>query len=153
MKTVAISRKQSVVKNAILIFLMLSIGTALSLMVLPILPAMAGQGNRQPDPDQMMTRMIERLDLTDEQTEQVRPIITEQLEKQKAVFKKYRGMGREGFRAARPEMQAIGQETEDRLKDVLTDEQMEDYRKWQEEVRDSRRRQFRGDFRSKQIIG
>lgn len=142
MKRVAISRKQRTVSLAILIFLLVSIGTALSLMVLPILPAMAERGRQMPDADQVMARLIERLDLTDAQADQVRPIIEEQLEKQKAVFEKYRGQGREGFRAARPEMQAIRQETEDRLKDVLTDEQMEKYRIWKEEVRDSRRKRF-----------
>jgi Spy/CpxP family protein refolding chaperone len=86
-------------------------------------------------PEQVITRLTERLNLTEEQAAEIEPIIKESLERKREVFDKY-GEKSRGFRQAkRDEMQAIGDETHKQLSNILTDEQIEDLRTLKEERR------------------
>jgi flagellar motility protein MotE (MotC chaperone) len=86
-------------------------------------------------PEQVITRLTDRLVLTEEQAAEIEPIIKESIEKKREVFDKY-GEKRQEFRQTmRDEMQAIGDETHKQLSNILTDEQIEDLRTIKEERR------------------
>ncbi len=84
--------------------------------------------------------MAERLELTDEQRAQVEPIIRESIEKSQAVMaeagivpgeKATRGQ----LLSIRGEMSAIRKSTTQQLAEILTDEQMEEFKVIREENR------------------
>ncbi|QTA90466.1 hypothetical protein [Desulfonema magnum] len=97
------------------------------------------------NPDQIMSVLKDRLSLTEEQEAQVRPIMEEQIEKQRALFEKYRGKGRADRRTMRDEMQKNQEDTEKRLEGVLSKEQMDEFRK----IRDEKRNKMRGKGRNR----
>ena len=86
-------------------------------------------------PEQAIARLTDRLDLTDEQAAEIRPIIEETMEKRRAVFDKYGDQRQTTRQAMSSEMQAIGDETHEQLAPILTDEQMEELDAIQEERR------------------
>jgi Spy/CpxP family protein refolding chaperone len=86
-------------------------------------------------PEQVITRLTDRLDLTEEQAAQIEPIIKESLERKREVFDKYGDKRQEVRQAMRDEMQAIGDETHKQFSNILTDEQIEDLRILKEERR------------------
>ena len=92
-------------------------------------------------PEEIMATMKERLNLTEEQEAKVKPIIDEQCEARDEIIAKYRGQGRDSRRSMRSEMQALQEGTEEKLSTVLTEEQLEEYRKMQEEQRQKMREQ------------
>jgi len=100
-------------------------------------------GFRQADPEQIMSVLKNRLGLTPEQETQVGPIITDQIEKRRAVFEKYKEQGRGNKREMRSEMRAIRKDVESRLGTILTPEQMETFRKFQDEKRKEQRGKMR----------
>ena len=77
-------------------------------------------------PEQAIARLTDRLDLTEEQVAEVEPIIAESMEKRREVFDKYGDQRQTTRQAMRSEMQAIGDETHERLSTILTDEQREE---------------------------
>jgi hypothetical protein len=85
--------------------------------------------------DQVVERMTERFNLSEEQAAAIEPIMKESMEKKRAIFDKYGEKRFEVRQAMRDEMQAVGDETETELLSILTDEQMEDLG----EFRDQRR--------------
>lgn len=132
-----IRNKQFLVMSAVGFFII-----ALSLVLQPILAEARGRFGPQRSPDEIVQVLTERLDLTDEQVEAIRPIIEEKYQKHNEMRTK-READRRVFRA---EMQAIGDETHDQLSTVLTDEQIEELNALQEERRDrmGKRRNYRG---------
>jgi Spy/CpxP family protein refolding chaperone len=86
-------------------------------------------------PEQVIERLTDRLDLTEEQAAEIEPIIKESLEKKHEVFDKYGEKRQEVRQAMRDEMHAIGDETHEQLSTILTDEQIEDLRTLTEERR------------------
>ena len=99
---------------------------ALVALGLSAAPAVAqqGQGGRpMMDADERLAALTERLDLTDEQAKQMKPIIDEQTKKQQEIFENAGG-DRETMRA---EIMKLWEETQDSYAEVLTDEQMKQY--------------------------
>ncbi len=94
--------------------------------------AAQGRGLRgaPPDPAEQVERLAEHLGLSDEQQQEVQAILEEQSVEQEQVREQY-GEDRE---AARSEMEALREETDARLLEVLTDEQAETF----QETRDRR---------------
>jgi hypothetical protein len=86
-------------------------------------------------PEQVIERLSARLDLTEEQTVEIEPIIKDSIEKKREIFDKYSGQGIQSRESMRSEMQSIGDDTHDRLSAVLTDEQMEELLIMKEENR------------------
>jgi len=82
------------------------------------------RGQYSKTPAQKIERLSSLLDLTEEQTIQIEPIIKESMAKQQLVRQ-----------ATRDEMQAIGDETHAQLSTILTDEQMEELNAIKEERR------------------
>jgi len=104
---------------------------------------------------QTFSIMKERLNLTEEQEVEARPIIEDSIEKQRSMTKKHIEQGRWGFRSLRSEMQEHQEYIESRLGMILTENQMEEYRKIQEDQRQkmcSEMRQHRSR-RFDQVLG
>lgn len=101
--------------------------------------------------EQRMRDTRERLELSDEQVEAIKPVLRESAEKRGAILQSYGFSiegGREsgerlGFRKARAmrsEMEGVRDETEQAMEEILDDEQMDEYleiaEERQEEIRD-----------------
>ena len=125
------------------------------LLLLLACAAFPSAGNAYPTAEQREQRMeqiVERLDLSDEQREQIRPIMENSAKQRRAVLEKH-GVGpgkpepdRETKRAIHTDMQPVRAETEQQLATVLSDEQMEEFRQIRQELRDewrARRREQR----------
>lgn len=110
-------------------------------------PAMAYRGNCAKDPDQIISTLKERLELTEDQAAQIRPIIENKIKKQQELFETFKLQGREGRRALRNEMQAINKDTETQFEKILTTEQMEGYRNFQSEQGQKMRNRGSGRFK------
>jgi len=116
----------------------LTVFVALFALVLVSTPALAQQGpggRRMLSSDERLAQLTEQLDLTDEQAKQMKPIIEEQSKKQQEIFDSASG-DRETMRA---EMMNLMEETDEQYAEVLTEEQMNTYRK----MRQQRMRQGR----------
>lgn len=107
---------------------------------LHLLPAHAGPGPRGMDPEKQLAHLKDRLQLDDEQVEQIRPIITDAAAKRHAIMERYRSQGRSGMAAARKEMETLREETESRLGEILSAEQMTVFRELREEQRQRMRK-------------
>lgn len=94
-------------------------------------------------PDQIISVMKDRLGLTEEQEAQIRPIMEEHIKKRDVIVQKYKGQGRQGRRSLRNELQELRKATENQLEMILTEEQMKEYRKLQEEERQKVRERMR----------
>jgi hypothetical protein len=79
-------------------------------------------------PEQVFSDMKIRLNLTREQKAEVRPIIESSIENQRKILKKYKDQQEQVFRSLRTEMRKLQKSVEKRLGNILTAEQMEDYR-------------------------
>ena len=123
-----------------------------ALLMICAAPARAAAQEQTPAPpkveqaqtDQVRARLeqfVERLKLTPEQIERVRPVLVEEAQQLKALREKAGNAG-EGRRAklklAR-ELRAIQDRVDDELKKVLSKEQMNELKK----IRDERREQLR----------
>ena len=90
---------------------------ALAVSATPAL-AQQGQGGRQMlDADERLAQLTERLDLTDEQVKELKPIVEEQTKKQEDIFQNASG-DRETMRA---EMIELQDETMKQYAEVLTE--------------------------------
>lgn len=122
-------------KKLILILTLLSIGS---------IPTRAQTAQEAPAvPDQARERLEqikERLKLTPEQVEQARPILMEEVQKLKALRDSNPGGGsrRDRLKMAR-EFKRIQDDADDRLKKVLTKDQMNELKKMREERRQQMR--------------
>jgi hypothetical protein len=96
-------------------------------------------------PEELIIGMKLRLDLTDEQEEKVLPILEEQYKKQCEIIEKYRGQGAGGRDSLRSELRGLQESCQERLRPILTAEQMEGYKKMiAEQLRPPREGRHRG---------
>ncbi len=124
------------------------VGTVI-LALAVLAPAAAGQnagtpGNR--DDQQRLEDIKRRLNLTDAQMEQIRPVLVSEAEKLRAVLEK-RGDGGQSRRDRRnmaKEVRAIRSDADDALKRILTKPQMAELEKVREEWRDEFRKRSGG---------
>lgn len=103
---------------------------------LPQEPTPPAAGARHmPTPDEIVQRMSQQLNLTDQQKDQIKPIIADRQQKMQAL--------REDTSMERPEkmqkMKAINQDSDTKIKAILTDEQKQKYEAMQQEMRDQMR--------------
>jgi Spy/CpxP family protein refolding chaperone len=98
-------------------------------------------------PDQIISEMKERLNLTEEQAVQFHPIMEEYIEKRLALVQKCGGKDLGGMRSLRNEMQELREKTEKQLETILTETQMEEFRKMQDEQRKKMRDKIRNGGR------
>ena len=85
--------------------------------------------------EEIIAAMQERLDLTDEQEKRVYPIMETYCKKQHDIMEKYKEENRRGESCCmRCELQRLGESTEKQLAEFLTEKQMREYQKLQEEL-------------------
>jgi len=84
-------------------------------------------------PDQLFATMKERLNLTKEQEEKIRPILDAGVGAKRAIFEKHREQEQADRRELENNLQALDKDVERRLGSVLTEEQLKEYQKIQEE--------------------
>lgn len=83
--------------------------------------------------EMVMDYLKERLNLTEEQEAQIRPILKEHLEQRLTRMKEQREQFRQNVEAMASEHQTMLQEAEQQLAEILTEEQMQELRKLREE--------------------
>lgn len=101
-----------------------------------------GGGNFDPEQmaDRQVTAMKERVKLTDEQVPKVKAIIVDSMKKQRAVMEKY-GPPQQGqpmSEDARNEMTKLREDSNKKMAEVLSKDQMEEYTKMMAEMRGRR---------------
>ncbi|MCZ6485554.1 MAG: hypothetical protein O6826_07655 [Acidobacteria bacterium] len=89
------------------------------------------------NPEEQIERLKERLDLSDQQAEELRPIFEESREKLQALREQYQDQSRsqETMEAFRSEREALQEETNQKLATVLSDGQLKDFQEMQGEAR------------------
>jgi Spy/CpxP family protein refolding chaperone len=104
-------------------------------------------------PEQVISQMKIRLNLTEEQITQIRPIIEDSMNQQKELFQEYRNQGPQAMASLEAKMQQLEQDIKERLAEFVTDAQLEEYQKMLEEqkvqrenMRPGGRGHPRGDF-------
>ncbi len=100
-------------------------------------------------PEKLMPLMKERLNLTDEQETQIKPILEAHMEKQRALFEKYRDQAKQGMETIKTEHQELWKEIEPQLAEILTEEQMQEVRTMHDQREQHRQGMFKahGEFR------
>jgi hypothetical protein len=121
------------------------VGLSLLLVAMPgVARAQSGEPSAQAERLQEKLDAVKgRLKLTPEQSEQLRPILTEELQQLRALREKYAADGdtsRRDKRRMAKELRDIRKDTDEKLKRILSKEQMaemEQIRKeWRQEIRD-----------------
>jgi Spy/CpxP family protein refolding chaperone len=106
------------------------------------------RGGPPGDPAAHIDQLIDELDLSADQTSQVRPILEESMNQRRALFEGAgTGQGRPDrsqMQALRPEMEALREQTDAQLAEVLTADQMAQFR----EIRASRQAEHRAHRKS-----
>jgi len=86
------------------------------------------RGRHDGRPEQFLALLMERLKLSPEQAERVRQIVREGEEKRSALSGRHRGMFRRDMRQTRDERDRIDAETEEKLSQILSEDQLKTYR-------------------------
>lgn len=113
----------------------------ITLLLLPVAGWSAGMKAGGPTPEQIVSAMRERLNLTQEQEAQIYPIMEQYQQKKEGIFQKYRGKKGEAKEAIRSELEALREDIDGQLRTILSKEQMEEYQKMREERREKMRQQ------------
>jgi Spy/CpxP family protein refolding chaperone len=95
--------------------------------------ALAFRGDFAKNLDNRMAILSEKLQLTDDQIEKIRPILENQTNKRKEIFEAHSSQGFGDRRVLRNQMRALREETRSQVKHLLTEEQIEKYEAWQQE--------------------
>lgn len=102
---------------------------------------------RQVNPEKAVERILEtmeeKLDLTDEQVEALRPVWAAHIGKVAALRDKYAGQGFRGMRKARKEAERLRKANDARLEEILSEEQMQDFKELRGEMRAKMREAIR----------
>jgi len=128
-------------------YLVMMIACLTLLTLLACSPSRARNRGRIPQgkmPDDLISVMNKRLNISEEQVLQVRPIIEQECEKRRQIIENYFGQGREAMISIRTELQELQDATETKLSTILTDKQMEEYRKIRDQERQEMREKMRG---------
>ena len=115
---------------------------AAAVLILGTLPAAADSETEDKETrrDKGHATLLEELDLSEEQKTQVDAILKAQKEKSRELFSEHRQTRRENGRQGREQMQALREETEGKLKEVLSDEQFARLQELREERRNRGKR-------------
>jgi len=94
---------------------------------------------------QRLEQIKDRLQLTPEQIEQVRPILIEELQQFRAVQQKYAedDQNRRGRLKMARELRDVQSSADDKLKKILSKQQMDEMKKIREELRQERRERLK----------
>jgi len=86
--------------------------------------------------DSLVATYASRLNLTDEQTGQIRTILESHVAKARKMVEDARAEGPEAMQDLRSEMMRMREEASQEVEKVLTEEQIPEYRKIQAEIRE-----------------
>jgi cyanate lyase len=92
--------------------------------------------------DRIISGLTTRVNMTAEQAQQVLPILKDHFANQRALVEKYQEQGRKAFRDFRNEHQQLQKETEERLQEILTAEQLQEFKAFQEELKEKIRQEI-----------
>jgi len=94
---------------------------------------------------QRLEQIKDRLQLTPEQIEQVRPILVDELQQFRAVQQKYADddQNRRGRLKMARELRDVQSSADDKLKKILSKQQMDEMKKIREELRQERRERLK----------
>ena len=112
-----------------------------------------GQHGSAQNPEKAFEKLKERLNLTDEQEEEIRPIIEQKHLKQKEIFQKYQGRSKEERQAMWGELQEVQNNTQEQLHEILSEEQIEEYKKIREEKKEHMQERSQKRMHSRQGKG
>lgn len=121
---------------------------AAMMLALALVSPTAAQQKPQEPSDRVQQRLEEvkaRLELTPEQMEQLRPVLADEAQKLRALRDKYAdgSASRRSRRNMARELKSIRSDTDERLKRILSTQQMEQLKdlreQWREEFRDRAR--------------
>jgi hypothetical protein len=116
------------------------------LIVQPMLAEAKGRFRQPQSADEIMKTLTERLDLTPEQVKAVRPVVEENVMKRNEI----RGKSDMERKTRRTEMRKLRWNTETRLGEILTDEQVDRYLELKQEQRKGfKRGRHRGGWMKK----
>jgi len=82
---------------------------------------------------------MEKIELTDDQQAKVDPIVKDHCDQMSALRDKFRGQGRDAMDQAREEMDKIKADTDKKLAEILTSDQLDELKKLEDEQRSERR--------------
>jgi hypothetical protein len=127
----------------------------LGLMIALALQPTQAEEDREARFEERVAEAQARLDLSDEQLEQFKPIMQSAAEAQRSILAKYgidleaeggqqNKLGMREARKLRSEMQKVRNNTLEQLNDVLTDEQLDEFKKIQEERKQEMRERIQG---------
>ena len=111
------------------------------MLVAPSAFAQRGQMDPEARAERMKAQVdeiVKKLELDEEKSESVRAVLGEHNEKQSELFSSYAGQGREAMQLMREEMQELQKSTDEKLKGVLSEQEMKTYKKLREEMRPRR---------------
>lgn len=92
--------------------------------------------------ERIIAELSERLELAEEQAEQLLPILRDNIEQRRELVEKLREQGRDGFQAFREGYQALQETTTERMKAILNAEQLRKIEAYQEELREKIRQEI-----------
>ena len=95
--------------------------------------ALAFRGDSAKNLENRIAVLSEKLQLTDDQIEQIRPVLEDQAQKRKEIFEAYSAQGNGDRRALRNQMRTLREETRSQVMDYLNEEQIAKYEAWQQE--------------------
>ena len=110
----------------------------ISLMVISLAlsyDALAFQKSSAGNTEHRIRVLSEQLELTEEQAQQIRPILENQNQKRNEILESYAALGNDDRRALKAEMRTLREDTHSQIKALLTEEQIAKYKNWQEERR------------------
>jgi Spy/CpxP family protein refolding chaperone len=122
--------------RAIIQILLITLAICLISAIL-VVNAFSFEGRRGPDPEKMLSHLTEELALSDEQANQIRPILEAQAEKQRKLFSESSSGG--DRRAMREQMKGIHEETDRQIESILTPEQIEQFQELRKRMRGKKR--------------
>jgi septal ring factor EnvC (AmiA/AmiB activator) len=100
-------------------------------VVVPTAQAQEAPGQRRaPDPEQRIEQLKQRLDLSDQQVEQVRALMQEQQQKRQQAFEQ----ARQQREAMRERMEQERTQMNERMADILNEEQLQKWHELQERM-------------------
>ncbi|WP_155318857.1 Spy/CpxP family protein refolding chaperone [Desulfosarcina alkanivorans] len=113
-----------------------------TITILMVTDAISFDGRRGPDPERMLSRLQDELALSDEQVQQMRPILEEQMATRRSLFQEVEGRGDRS--AMREKMIRLRQEADRQLESILTPEQLEAFREMRRQKMRGRRNAMGG---------
>jgi hypothetical protein len=125
------------------------------MMILLAIQPIWADSEREDLVEERLAEAKARLELSDEQLEQMRPVIEEAVEAQRSILARYgidleaeggpeNKLGMREARKLRQDISKVRNKTLEQLEEILTEEQLDEFQKLQEENREMMKKRIRG---------